>query len=329
MSECSLVREQMPQLLTEAVGPAGRESAHLHIESCGECAEQWAAAKQTWRLLSEVPDLAVPDRVRSGFARHLESLQPPTRTLAFRPKARTRRWLAQAAAVTLVVAGAFGAGRISLGSKPLSSPGPGIASFPIAESMVVRASDISPVIQGRPDLENVRFFETGGNQEVGLSFDLRSRMTITGQRDDKTFVNLLSYVMQDQEHATDSRSNAIQWVKDTYGTAGTADPQIVRALANVLKNDAHEGVRLAAVDTLNALPASLAPEARLALIDALKNDPNPAVRIKAVEALANLAHGKTAMDANTIDTLRQKAAQDDENPYIRVKAAEALSQIDL
>ena len=122
-------------------------------------------------------------------------------------------------------------------------------------------------------------------------------------------------------------------------------PEIANALAKVLRNDSHEGVRIRAVDTLTTLPPTVGSQARDALIEALKSDPNPAVRIKAVEALANMARNGETLDPAMVDTLREKASQNDENLYVRnarfdrrrrivdarlyvrVKAAEALSNI--
>lgn len=106
-----------------------------------------------------------------------------------------------------------------------------------------------------------------------------------------------------------------------------AMPVIANALAKVLRDDTHEGVRIRAVETLATLPPSAATQTRDALIEALKNDPNPAVRLKAVEALIEIARSGEVLDKAMVDTLREKAAQDDENLYVRVKAAEALSQI--
>jgi HEAT repeat protein len=146
-------------------------------------------------------------------------------------------------------------------------------------------------------------------------------------------VNLAAYVLGDSDHPTSSRSNAIQWVRETYSSGQSTDPQIVEALASALRNDAHEGVRLKAVETLQSLPpsslGSAAGVARQALIDAVQNDPNTNVRLKAVEALANLAAVPDGFDSAAVETLRKKAAQNDENPYLRVKAAEALSQMNL
>lgn len=325
----------MPELLVESLDPALREEAHRHIEECAVCGGEWAGFRSTWMVLGDVPERSVPPRVRLAFLEQIEALAPRPVVVPFRRR-KVFRQVAQAAAVVILVGGSFFAGqRITNPSVVYKNPATvdnvqELPPFTIAESRVVEASQINRDIQGRPDIQNVRFMEVPDkDNEVGIAFDLKSHVTITGKRDDPSVINLLSYVMQNREHTTQARSSAIQWVQDNYTATGDADPQIVRALANVLKNDTHEGVRIKAVETLKALPGTLAPEARAALIDALRNDPNPAVRIKAVDALANLAHAGAPMDAATVDTLREKAAQDDENLYVRVKAAEALNQINL
>ncbi|HEY5609709.1 MAG TPA: HEAT repeat domain-containing protein [Thermoanaerobaculia bacterium] len=333
MSECSLMRERMPLLLTESLDASTRETAHQHIEHCSVCSAEWNDFQETWRILGDVPEVALPTGLRARFLDSIEQ-RPKSNVIPFlrRPAAK---WLAQAAAIAVVVAGSFYAGRES-SPRPASPTYAGAparitdiqpASYSLAENMVLQASSVKPEIEGRPNIQNVRFFEEGTN--IGVAFDMTSHVTINGRPDDKSMVRLLSYLLQNQENPTHTRSNAIQWVKDTYSSQESTDPEIVKALANVLKNDAHEGVRIKAVEALRSLPPSLAPEVRIALIEALKNDPNPGVRIKAVEVLANLASQDGGIDAATVDTLRQKASQADENTYVRVKAAEALSQISL
>ncbi|MGA7616839.1 MAG: HEAT repeat domain-containing protein, partial [Thermoanaerobaculia bacterium] len=206
---------------------------------------------------------------------------------------------------------------------------PAVAShqFDLADNVVIPSSQLRPDIQGRPDIQNIKFDQNNSTGNVSVSFDVTSHVTVNGRPDDKSLVNLLSYVLQNRDYH--ARSNAIQWVRETSQQSGRTDPELVSALANVLTSDSHEGVRLKAVEALKSMPSPLAPDARDALIQALKNDPNPAVRIKAVEALANFAREGGTLDNAAVDTLRQKAAQNDENLYVRVKAAEALSQINL
>lgn len=340
MDQCSIVRERMPELLTEALDARDRESSHQHIEQCPVCAAEWLRTKDVWSQLSELPELTLPPRVRENFLATIPpSTEKPGRVVSFRPHLAIR-WLAQAAAAAVLIGGVFFAGRTTAPARFAETPATlqAVTPFSLTERTVVPASLVNPEIQGRPEIQNVRFQEAPNGNNVSISFDMTSHVTITGSPQDKSLVNLLSYVLQNRDYPTHSRSNAIQWVRDTYAVQEclqphggcAADPEIVRALANVLKNDTHEGVRIKAVEALKSLPASLAPEARAALVEALRNDPNPAVRIKAVEGLANLV----AMDANSldpaaVDALREKAGQEDENLYVRVKAAEALSQIKL
>ncbi|HVT04713.1 MAG TPA: HEAT repeat domain-containing protein [Thermoanaerobaculia bacterium] len=329
MPECNVVLERMPLLLIEALDVSTREESHQHIEVCSVCATEWAKTRQTWDLMGELPELPVPARVRRGLAMHLEELQPRSNVVAFVPRNR-RAWLQIAASAMLVVGSFFAGSRIHSGrSGALASHVAQNAPFRLAENMVLPASSIAPEIQGRPEIRNVKFIDnpTDGS-DVGVTFDMTSHVTMTGGSHERSFVNLLSYVLKDSTQMNRT-ADTIQWVKQQYTGADNADPQIVSALASVLKNDSHEGLRLKAADTLRELSGSTVPEAQSALIEALKNDPNPAVRIKAVEALSNLAKARNGLEPASVDTLRKKAVQDDENPYVRVKAAEALKRINL
>ena len=327
MSECDFMREGMPLLLTESLDPVRREQTHQHIERCALCSREWNQYRDTWRMLADVPEVEVPARVRDRFlaAAGLNA----TNVIAFRRRFPVQ-WLAQAAAVVVVAGGAFYAGHrapVRLASSPAMISGVTAAPYSIAETRVLAANAVSPNIEGRPDIANVSFVDADpSDSEIGLSFDITSHVTVTGKPTDKSMVRLLRYVLENEDRLTPSRSRAIDWVRTTYSRPGNADPEIAAALANVLRNDEHQGVRIKAADTLKTM-APMAIDTRAALIEALKSDPNPAVRIKAVEALANLARSGVVLDADTLDTLRQKAAQNDENSYVRVKAAEALSNI--
>jgi hypothetical protein len=336
----------MPLLLTESLDPARRELTHQHIESCEVCAAEWDAYKETWSVLSELPEVEVPARVKANFmaAAGLASIQPSieqgraANVVPFHRR-KTFQWLAQAAAVVVIAGGSYFAGtgrQVPVQqSAELPAQVTGVSVLPqdftrvsLAETRVLDADSLSPEIQGRPHIANVKFTDSDASDDkVGLSFDVTSRWTVNGSPRDKSLVRLLSYMIENEGDAM-PRSGAIEWVRRTYSDPANADPEIANALAKILRNDSqHEGVRLRAVETLSTLPASGSTETREALIEALKSDPNPAVRIKAVEALANLARSGEALDSATVDTLRQKASQQDENVYVRVKAAEALSNI--
>ena len=338
MSECSAVNERMPLLLTESLDAARREAAHQHIESCSVCGEEWNAYRETWAVMGDLPEVEVPARVKTKFLERV-GLAPelPKNVVPFHRKPAFR-WVAQAAAVALLVGGGYfaGAKRVDTTVTPTQATVERLGDYTpvaarpysLAETRVLDAETLSPEIQGRPNISNLQFLDAdASDQAIAVSFDVTSRWTVNGNPRDKSMVRLLSYILENDKAAT-PRNDTLEWVRQTYSDPAYADPEIARSLAKVLRNDdQHEGVRIRAIETLTTLPPSVASQTRDALIDALKSDPNPAVRIKAVEALANMTRTGAALDPSMVDTLRQKANQDDENLYVRVKAAEALSNI--
>ena len=292
MSECDLMRESMPLLLTESLDPARRELTHQHIERCPSCGSEWTGYREAWRMLGELPELEVPASVKVRFLANVGELPERLKVVPFQRRPAARR-LAQAAAVVLIAGGSYWFGHRAMPIQIAPSPATVSAPYSIAESRVLPASAISPEIQGRPDIQNVSFDDPNPNDDdIGLSFDITSHVTVKGRPTDKSVVRLLRYVLESEARTSPSRSRTIDWVRTTYSRPGNANPEIADALATVLRNDSHEGVR-----------------------------------IKAVEALASLARSGATLNAAAVDTLRQKAVQSDENVYVRVKAAEALSNI--
>ena len=335
MAECSAVSESMPLLLTESLDATRREVTHQHIESCALCSEEWRAYRETWSVMGDLPELEVPAHVKQSFLRRAGVVTELPKNVVPFHRRPSFKWIAQAAAVVLLIGGGYFAGdrnaeRITPTTATLDSKMPierVSAPYSLAESRVVAADTLSPEIQGRPNVSNVQFVDDdASDDQIAVSFDVTSRWTVNGNPREKSMVRLLSYMLE-SDAAMTPKSNTLEWVRQTYSDPAYADPEIANALAKVLRNDSHEGVRIRAIETISTLPASVATETRDALITALKSDPNPAVRIKAVEALANMTRSGTVLDAATVDTLRQKASQDDENLYVRVKAAEALSNI--
>lgn len=345
MPDCSAVSESMPLLLTESLDATRRELTHQHIETCGICSDEWNAYRETWAVMADLPEVEVPARVKAAFLERA-GLAPVPATVTELPnnvvpfhKRASFKWIAQAAAVVVLMGGGYflgdrNAGRITPTTATIDSVTPGneirtVSTKPMAlsETRVLDAQALSPVIEGRPNISHVQFIDDDpSDDDIAVSFDVTSRWTVNGNPRDKSMVRLLSYMLEN-EAAITPRSNTLEWVRQTYSDPQYADPEIANALAKVLRNDQHEGVRIRAVDTLTTLPATAGTQARDALIEALKSDPNPAVRIKAVEALANMTRNGEALDPAMVDTLRQKASQNDENLYVRVKAAEALSNI--
>jgi hypothetical protein len=329
MSECDVVRELMPLMLTEFLGGDERESAHLHVESCPSCREAWAGYREVWTTLGKIEERPVPAGMRDAFLDEI-GVERSTRVVVPFVQRPAFRWVAQAAAVAVLIGGSFFAGqRASLGSGMMAAAPATIETpFQLVSHKVIASSQLSPEIEGTPRIDNVRFLQEPDGSGLQLAFEITSDVTVTGQAGDESLGRLLAYVLESPQNTTHSRSTTIQWVSDNWSAAGKSTPELTRALARVLRNDRHEGVRLKAIDALKSLPYDPMSDTQAALVEALRNDPNPGVRLKAVEALSNLAQSGS-LDSSMVDGLRHKASQDDEILHIRVKAAEALEQIDL
>ena len=332
MSDCDVMRESMPLLLTESLDPVRRELTHQHIEGCEICGEEWAATKETWTLLGELPEVEVPARVKARFleAAGLDAVKPAN-VIPFHRRPAFK-WVAQAAAVAVLVGGAWFGGQRTAAPVVRSAPvaveripsASAIQPISLSESRVVDASALSPTIEGRPDISNIQFNESAQGGDIAISFDVTSHWTVTGNPRDKSMVRLVSYVLENQSSSVPG-STALESVRRVYSNPAAADPEISGALAKLIRNEEHAGVRLQAVDTLKTLPPSVTSQE--ALIDALKSDPNPAVRIKAIEALMQIAKSGATFNAATLDTLKQKASEEKEILYVRLKAAEALGSV--
>ena len=225
MSDCNALRENMPLLLTESLDPARRELTHQHIESCAECSEEWNAYRETWRVMDELPEVEVPVRVRERFLAAAGIAQSEKDNVVPFHRRPALKWLAQAAAVIVLVGGGYVAGHRTEqpGIRPTNDVAVSIANKPlsIAETRVVNASSISPDIQGRPNIANVQFTDPDAtDNQIGLSFDITSRWTVTGNPKDKSMVRLLSYMLE-SESAIAPRSSTLSVMSPECVVAST------------------------------------------------------------------------------------------------------------
>src|SRR5687768_6013663 len=107
MSECSAVREGMPLLLTEALDATRRELTHQHIENCDLCGAEWDAYRDTWAVMGDLPDVAVPPRVKEAFLQKAGiAPKKPDNVIPFRGRPAFK-WIAQAAAVAVLAGGSY------------------------------------------------------------------------------------------------------------------------------------------------------------------------------------------------------------------------------
>ena len=253
MSDCTLMRESMPLLLTESLDPARRETAHQHIEDCAACGEEWAGYRETWTLLETLPEIEVPPRVKQQFMSYVnpQAEAPAANVVPFhrRPAAvarASRRGRDRGRRVVLRRASPRGADddrhrrRTDARDGLVDRSGRRHPARRVLHRRVARAAgERDQPDHRRASRHPERQFTTlsNANDQIGVAFDITSHVTVTGQPTDKTMVRLMRYVLENEDRMSPARSRAIDWVRSTYSQPGNADPEIARALANVLRSE--------------------------------------------------------------------------------------------
>ena len=297
--------------------PAELADFEQHLAGCPRCTAALASIEETWEALGADPDASVTPEFRSRTLALLHDEMDRRRIREFRPRSRVTTILARAAALFVAAAAGFAIARAGLSPAGSATT----ARTPAAGA----ARTAPPDLAENPRLSNVAY-RTDPDGRVGIEFDATTRHSVVGRPQDPEVSTLLAYLLSRGSETAGEKSRAIELVSGRSGAAaGSASPDIVRALAGTLKRDRNPGVRKKAAEALASFLST--PEIRAALLEALANDPNPGVRLVAVEALA--ASAREAPDPKTIQSLREKAIDPQENGFVRARAASALKAIDL
>lgn len=260
MSECSAVTERMPLLLTESLDTDGRELALQHIESCDLCSAEWSACKETWLLMGDLPEVDVPAHVKARFLVAAGLAQQDERrsgnVIPFRRRPLFK-WVAQAAAVAVLVGGAY-----FVGDR---------GAVPIRQTPTI-------VSEGIPINETSTAFTPASLNET-RTLDAEAMPVIA---------NALARVLRDDTH----EGKRIRAVETLTTLPPSVSTQIRDTLIESLKNDPNPAVRLKAVEGLIEIARS-GEALDAAMVDTLRekaaqDDENLYVRVKAAEALSQI-----------------------------------------
>lgn len=311
-------RELTARELDRRLGEADEDSTlelERHLEACPACRAEAAAIEETWTGIGQDPDLELTPEFKRRSLLLLEEEMMRQRIQAFRPKSRLLPALTRVAALLVGVLAGYVVARVVPESRPDVS----------GASLAGARSDLPDLAEG-PRLSNVAYRPADQDGRIGVSFEATSRKELLARPEDPAMAKLLAYLVAQNAETAGERSRAIELVSANYGASQTpASPDIVRALTATLRTDPNPGVRKKAAEALATFRMS--PDIRGAFLHALKNDRNPGIRLVAVDRLA--AAAKESPDAQTIETLREKAFDSQENGFVRAKAANALKAIDL
>jgi len=313
--DCRDVATLGVERLTGEASEAARRELAAHLAGCESCRREMARLEDAWTTLGADPDAEVTPEFRRRTLGLIEEEMIRGRVRAFRPRPTFLRPALQAAA--LLVAGVLG----YFAARGLPhTPGPAVAAAPAPATAAATVPDLA----ANPRFANVSYRAADKDGRVAIGFDVTTRHELEGRPSDPDVAKLLAYLVAHNAETAGEKSRAIELVSEHFGTGNApASPEIVAALSATLRTDANPGVRKKAADALASFPVT--PEIRAVFLESLKSDKNPAVRLVAVDALA--AAAKASPDANTIQSLREKAVDPQENGFVRAKAASALKAI--
>jgi anti-sigma factor RsiW len=302
------------RLSGEAPEPARRELS-AHLAGCEACRREMARLEDAWATLGLDPEAELTPEFRRRTLALIEEEMIRGRVRAFQPRPAFVRPALQAAALLAAAGLGYVAAR--------GLPRPAARAARNAPSAAAPRAPL-PDLADNPRFSNLSYRAADRDGRVGIGFDVTTRHEIEGRPSDPEVAKLLAYLVAHNAETSGEKSRAIELVSEHYGAGNApASPAIVAALSATLRTDTNPGVRKKAADALASFP--VAPEIRAVFLEALKSDRNPAVRLVAVEALA--AAAKQSPDANTIQSLREKAVDPQENGFVRAKAASALKAI--
>lgn len=313
--DCRDVTTLGVERLTGEASEASRRELSAHLTGCESCRREMARLEDAWTTLGVDPEAQVTPDFRRRSLALIEEEMIRGRVRSFAPRRTFVRPALQAAA--LLVAASLG--YVAARGLP-RTPSHASSAAPASTTPAAAVPDLA----ANPRFANVSYRTADKDGRVAIGFDVTTRHELEGRPSDPEVAKLLAYLVSHNAETAGEKSRAIELVSEHFGAGNAAaSPEIIAALSATLRTDANPGVRKKAADALASFPVT--PEIRAVFLDSLRSDKNPAVRLVAVDALA--AAAKASPDANTIQSLREKAVDPQENGFVRAKAASALKAI--
>jgi hypothetical protein len=309
----------------------GRENDLLrdHLAQCAECRAELEQVKRLHRVMDNHA-VAVSDRLLSEARQELRSaLRVEKSTPA--PAGRVISWvpsfkqvLAYAAVLALGLIGGY---LLFLKTNHTGDVAKGNAN-PKKNQDIINVNegpdrksnqDLMPFpLKGDVQISNVKIVDSNpGDGNVRFTFEATKQMDIEGKMTDPNIQQMLTYALVKEQNAG-VRLRAVNAINAT--TPAALDPAVRTALITAMKTDKNDGVRKEALATL--MKAPMDDEIQTAVMFVLQHDANAALRIEAIKGLQS---NKT-QDKEMINVLRDRMKSDD-NSYIRQTATRMLEEV--
>jgi hypothetical protein len=175
----------------------------------------------------------------------------------------------------------------------------------------------APVIQGDMQITNVKFSDAdAADGNVEFTFEAVTPMKYKGSINDPDIQKVLTYALVNEQNPG-IRLHAVNALNARQ--LGKPDAAIKGALIQALTTDENPGVRIEALTALQKFETD--EDIKQAFLHVLVNDKNAAMRIAAITSIET----ERLMDQEVVKVLRE--AQTDEEDYVRLKAKWLIQEV--
>lgn len=302
---CESVKDNISLFLYGELTFEDEQGFEDHVAACVSCSAVFEKEKKLHRLLGKYERMPSPELLancRRDLSAQLRAVAPPKslgdRLKGFVNSFRLTPALARPIGAVCLVALGFFAARLTVPS-PAGTP--------------ARLVPVSGITAAEPVISRVRTVQPDASGRVQIVVDETRQRIITGSLDDENINRLL---LASLKEAADPglRGESMDILKARTGSSS----EVREALLQAVEHDPNPGVRLKAMEALNAFGADTAVRAALARV--LLNDENPGVRTQAVDLLVQ--HKEDALVG-----VLQASVQRDDNSYVRQRCQKALEEM--
>ena len=171
------------------------------------------------------------------------------------------------------------------------------------------------------DVSEIAYDSTTGN--VSVQYRTSDASAVQGTFRDEKVLSLVTYALTNTDSPS-TQFRAVKMLAEITGDRLEPDPELVAALASILRDDTNQGMQLQAITALRRITGGTTLDSEMTelLMGLLEFSSNSALRIHALEMLTESE--LTRLDLNRV---LARAARD-ENSFIRFKARSALDDLE-
>ncbi len=176
----------------------------------------------------------------------------------------------------------------------------------------------------RTKISNIQFLDSDASDgEIEFRFEATAPMYVKGKVSDPEIQKILSYALLNEANPG-TRISTVNAIADHAAEGKVQDSKMKSALLRAMQSDDNAGVRREAMRVLLQFPFD--NEIRDALFFILSNDKNTGMRVAAINALEAAKMDGKQFDKNVLEQLKRTLHKEN-NSYVRTRAENLIGEM--